>query len=203
MADFLRQFVDLNSNFIRGAARIMWAGTTIAMPTGIASIINLSLYDPAAGWNDLGATKTGITITVNNTEETFDVDQIYADLDARPTGWECTVATSLAEVSLARLQFAWEGSGQGVGAGAEATLGIGQPLFYTKRRLAVLFQRQNLNIRAFVFRIVQRTPQESALSYNKTGEQQSIPVRFRALADTSLSDIYSRYFTIFDQQGFN
>jgi len=200
---FLRTNVDLNSNFIRGAARIMWAGMTIAFPTDIGTIINLSTFDAQTGWNDLGATKTGITITHNNTEETFDVDQIFGDLDTRPTGWEVMVATALSEMTLAQLQLAWEGSASGTGSAGSAMLGVGQPLFYTKRRLAVLFQRQDGRIRAFVFRIVVRTPQESSIVFNKTGEQQTVAVRFRALADTSVADIYSRYFVIFDQAGFN
>lgn len=199
---FLRTQVDLDTNFIRGAARIMWAGTTVAFPGDISDIINLSSYDANTGWNDLGATKTGITITVNNTEETFDVDQVYGDLDSRPTAWEVTVGTSLAEMTLAHLQLAWEGSAQGTGTDGSATLGIGEPLFYTRRRLAVLFQRQNGQIRAFVFRQVQRTPQDSTVAFNKTGEQQSVPVLFRCLADTSINDIQSRYFVVFDQAGF-
>lgn len=199
MPDFHRTFVDLDENFIRGAGRIMWAGTTVAMPDGIDDMINLSTYDAAVGWNDLGATKTGITITVNNTEETFDVDQILGDLDSRPTGWEVTVATALAEMTLERLQFAWEGGAIATGGGIRS-MGVGQPATYTRRRLAVLFQKPNGKIRAFVFRNAQRTPQESAIAFNKTGEQQSVPVRFRALADTSVAEVRERIFMIFDQQ---
>lgn len=197
MTDFHRVAVN-DDNFIRGAARIMWAGTTVSFPTAISSIINLSTYDKQTGWNDLGATKTGITVTVNNTEETFDVDQIYGDLDSRPTGWECTVATALAEMTLTHLALAWEGSTPGV-VGSETQMGVGNPLRYTRRRLAVLFQKDNDKIRAYIFRKVQRTPQESAVAYSKTGEQQSVPVRFRALADTSIADQLQRYFMIYDQ----
>src|SRR5438477_7393469 len=83
MTDFHRTAIN-DDNFIRGAARLLWAGTTVTFPTSIADIVNLSTYDAANAWHDLGATKTGITITVNNTEETFDVDQVYGDLDSRP-----------------------------------------------------------------------------------------------------------------------
>lgn len=199
---FLRTNIDLDKNFIRGAARIMWAGTTIAFPTYIGDVINLSTFDAQTGWNDLGATKTGITITVNNTEEAFDVDQVFGDIDARPTAWEVSVATALSEMTLQKLQLAWEGSAAGTDIQGAATLGIGVPLFYIKRKLAVLFQRQNNQIRMFAFRIVQRSPQEAPILFSKTGEQQTVPVRFRCLADTSVADITSRYFTIFDQAGF-
>ena len=201
MPDFHRVSIN-DDNFIRGAARILWAGTTIAFPVTIADVINVSTYDPMTGWNDLGATKTGITITVNNTEETFDVDQIYSDIDARPTSWECSVSTALAEMTLARLQLAWEGGSIATvtsGGQNESQLGIGAPTTYTRRRLAVLFQKQNNKIRAYVFRKVQRTPQESAITYAKTGEQQAVPMRFKAFADLSITDPLSRFFVLFDQ----
>jgi hypothetical protein len=207
VTDFHRTQIN-DDNFIRGAARIMYADITGTFPSSIADIINLCNYDAMADvtnghvWFDLGATKTGITVTVNNTEETFDVDQIYGDIDSRPTGWECTVSTALAEMTLKHFAFAWEGSTPGV-VGSETIMGVGNPLVYTRRRLAVLFQKENGNIRAFVFRKAQRTPQESAVVYSKTGEQQTLPVRFRALADTSISDQLQRYFMIFDQDTTN
>lgn len=207
MADFHRTNVN-NYSFIRGAARILWAGTTISFPSTLGAVINLSTFDALTGWNDLGATKTGIQITMNNTEESFDVDQIYADLDSQPTSWDCAVATSLAEVTPENLQIAWEGSA--VTSATEdgltvKTVGFGQPTFYTRRRLAVLFQRPflaagALKVRGYLFRYVQRSPQESTIAHNKTGEQQSVPVRFRAFADLSVADVYSRFFVIKDQQ---
>lgn len=198
MPDFLKTFVDLDENFIRGAARMLWAGTTIAFPTTLGDVVNLSTYDAQTGWNDLGATKTGIQITVNNTEETFDVDQILTDLDSRPTAWEVQVGTQLAEMTLARMQFAWDG-GAITTVGNEDQMGVGAPTTYIRRRLAVLFQKPNGRIRGYIFRNVQRTPQESAINFAKTGEQQSVPVRFRALADTSVAEARERIFMVFDQ----
>lgn len=196
--NFFSASVDAN-NFIRGAARLMWAGITIAFPSSIGDIINLSTYAAGTGWNDLGATKTGITITNNNTEEEFDVDQILTDIDTRPTAWTTTIATALAEVNLQRLQVAWEAGSINTVAN-EIQMGVGGPTRYLQRRLAVLFLKDNNLIRAHVFRKAQHSPQESALAYNKTGDQQSIPVLFTALADTSVSDVYTRVQVIFDQQ---
>ncbi len=201
MADFHRTFVN-DESFIRGAARLLWANMTMAFPSNIGQVINLSVgpYDAQSGWNDLGATKTGVQITVNNAEESFDVDQIAGDIRAEPTNWESSVATQLAEMTLERLAVAWEGatviSDTGFG---EKETGVGQPTAYTQRRLAVLFQRPNLKIRSYIFRKVQRTPQESTITHAKTGEQISIPVRFKALADTSVSDVQKRFFVIRDQ----
>lgn len=197
MVDFFRVSIT-DDNFIRGAARLMWAGTTVAFPTTISDIINLSTYDAQSGWNDLGATKTGVTITYNNTEETFDVDQILGDIDSRPVSYEQTVSTNLAEMTLERLQIAWEG-GAITTSGSERQMGVGEPPVYVRRRVAVLFQKANGKLRAHVFRRAQHSPQESAIAFNKTGEQQSVPVRFRALADTSIADVYTRTQVIFDQ----
>jgi hypothetical protein len=197
MADFFRTGVT-DDNFIRGAARLLVAGTTIAFPTGISDVINLSTFDAQTGWTDVGATKTGITVTRNNTEETFDVDQILGDIDSRPVSYEQTVATALAEVTLEHLQLAWEG-GTISTSGQFRSMGVGEPAVYSRRQLAVIFQKANGKLRMHAFRKVQRSAQESALAYNKTGEQQSIPVTFRALADTSIADVNTRTQVIFDQ----
>jgi len=207
MTDFHRTDVN-DRSFIRGAARILVAPYTHARPTRISDVIALAsasgvaLYDAASGWTDLGATKTGIQITVNNAEESFDVDQIQGDISSAPTNWECSVGTQLAEMTPQRLRVAWEGSAITTDAGPtrpEEEIGFGNPSFYTPRRLAVLFQRADGDIRAYFFWRCQKTPQESSVTHNKTGEQISVPVRFKVLADTTLTDPYKRFFIIRDQ----
>jgi len=191
-----------DESFIRGAARLLWAGTTVAFPTKLASVINLSTFEAETGWNDLGATKNGITITINNSEEEFDVDQILGDIATEPTSWECSVGTQLAEFTEERMQIAWEGSGIIVDSTVtpnEKEIGFGQPTSYTQRRLAVLFQRPNGKIRGYFFRKVQRTPAESTITHAKTGEQISIPVTWKALADASVAEVKKRFFIIRDQ----
>jgi hypothetical protein len=187
-----------DDNFIRGAARLLVAGTTIAFPTTIGDVVNLSTFDAQTGWTDVGATKTGITVTRNNTEEVFDVDQIIGDIDSRPVSYEQTIATALAEVTLENIQLAWEGGGIDTSGGFR-TMGVGEPATYTRKRLAVIFQKANGKLRMHAFHKVQRSAQESALAYNKTGEQQSTPVVFRALADTSIADVNRITQVIFDQ----
>lgn len=171
------------------------AHTTPGSPT-------LALYDAKPGWTDLGATKTGIQITINNAEETFDIDQQLGIIGSQPTTWECSVGTALAESTPERMQVAWEGSGISIDNTPtlpEKEIGFGSPPFYTQRRMAVMFQRPSGLIRAYFFRIVQRTPQESSISHAKTGEQQSIPVRFNCLADTTIVDVKKQFFIIRDQ----
>lgn len=210
MADFHRTDVN-DRSFIRGAARLLIAPIDHPRPTKISDVIALasasgvSLYDAQRGWTDLGATKTGIQITINNAEESFDVDQIYGDISSAPTSWECSVGTALAEMTPEKLQVAWEGSEITEHAdpqspsGYEQEIGFGQPDSYTQRRLAVLFQRPNGKIRAYLFHKVQRMPQESTVTHAKTGDQITIPVRFRVLADSTITDPKKRFFIIRDQ----
>jgi hypothetical protein len=187
-------------SFIRGAARLLWAGTTISFPSKIGDVINLSTFEAQTGWNDLGATKNGITISINNSEEEFDVDQILGAIASEPTEWECSVGTQLAEFTVERMQIAWEGSAVSVDAvNQEREVGFGQPTSYTQRRLAVLFQRPNGKVRGYFFRKVQRTPQESTITHNKTGEQISIPVQWKSLADASIAEVRKRFFIVRDQ----
>lgn len=166
-----------------------------------------ALYDSKAGWTDLGATKTGIQISINNAEETFDIDQQLSIIGSQPTSWECSVGTALAEVTPEHMQVAWQGSAITIDntplSGPEKQIGFGSPNFYIQRRLAVCFQRPSGLIRAFFFRIVQRTPQESSVMFHKTGEQQSIPVRFNALPDTAITDVLQQFFIIRDQATVN
>lgn len=181
-----------------------------ALVGGVATVAHttpgsaaLSLYDSQAGWNDLGATKNGISVAINNAEETFDIDQQLGIIGSQPSSWTVTVSTALAESTPERMQVAWQGSAITVDntppSGAEKQIGFGAPNFYTQRRLAVLFQRPSGLIRGYFFRIAQRSPAESTLVHNKTGDQQSIPVAFNILADNNVSDVLSQFFIIRDQ----
>lgn len=233
MADFHRVNVD-DASFIRGAARILVAPMEEDFPKKLEDVIILNLatkdepakaeiaarkkeveekkpgatepelFDALGKWEDLGATKTGIQITINNAEESFDIDQVMGDIASAPTSWECSVGTQLAEFTPEKMQIAWEGSTISVDtepeAGSEKEIGFGQPVSYTQRRLAVLFQRPNGKIRGYFFRKVQRSPQESSITHAKTGEQISIPVRWKALADTTVSEVLKRFFIIRDQE---
>jgi hypothetical protein len=206
MTDFHRTWVN-DRSFIRGAARILVAPAAYDKPGAISDVIQIAsgsgqfdaVSPSASGWYDLGATKTGIQITINNAEETFDVDQILGDISSAPTNWECSVGTQLAEMTLERLQIAWEGGVIGTDDDGDEVMGVGNPTSYTERRLAVLFQRPSGLIRGYFFHRVQRMPQESSVTHAKTGEQISIPVRFRVLADSTESETRARFFKIHDQ----
>jgi hypothetical protein len=197
MTDFFRTAVN-EDTFIRGAARLMWAGITVSFPTSISQIVNLSTYDAMTNWYDLGATKGGVAISRNSTEETFDVDQILANIDTRPVTWDQTIATAMAEASLDRINIAWEAGSKST-SGGEETMGVGDPTVYKQRRLAVLLRKDDGKLRAHVFRKVVRNATDSTITLNKTGDQITFPITWTALADTSITDVDTRTQVIFNQ----
>lgn len=189
----------------RGAGRLMYAAMSASVPTSIGDVINLSTYAAQAsnGWYDLGSTKGGIQISFNNSEESIDVDQINGDIDTFVTGNEMSVSTTLAETTLDRLAMAWEGDVVSVNSGPaipEKQTGFGPFESYTQRRLAVGARNSKSGkLRLFFFHKANRAPQESTIEFNKTGAQQTIPVRFNILPDTSISNVRQRYALAFDQ----
>lgn len=212
MGDFLRTDLDNPWAFVRGPARLLIAPSNQAFPSAIDDIIvtasGTTQYDAQSGWTDLGATKTGVQISINHAEETFDVDQILGDIESSPTNWECNVQTALAENTLEHFQLAWEGSTIDTNVTEdpdERSMGYGMATCYTRRKLAVLYkgstciEGQPSLIRAFVFRRVQLMPVESQITFNKTGEQVSIPIQLKAIADTSIADVKKRFFMIYEQ----
>lgn len=184
-------------------------GTTPAIAV-VETTPGFGQYDSQSAWTDLGATKGGITVNRNNAEESFDVDQIYADILTLPTSWEMNVSASCARADIDLLAYLWEGGTITVNSapstGAERTLPLGTPTSYSQRRLAVFFQRPSIDggvtaglIRAYCFRITIRTAQESGLAHNKTGDQAIVPFTWRALPDQNVVDRNARFGAIIDQ----
>jgi hypothetical protein len=205
MADFYRTGLTDDWATLKGAARLLVADIDQTFPTKLDDIIKTSgtgQYDAQAGWEELGATKGGVTLSTNHTEETITVDQVFGDIDSAPTAWEASVQTALAEMTLEHLQIVWEGSDITTNAQSERVLGYGQPDEYTKRRLAVLYKHPKTDlIRATIVRIAQLQPVESSIVFNREGDQMTIPVQFKALADTSITDPKSRFFVTIEQPG--
>lgn len=167
----------------------------------------VGLYDAMPNYTDLGATKGGVTISRNNSEETFDVDQIQADIMSMPTAWEMSVSSQVAQADIDMIQYLWEGGAITLDVtSGERTLSLGTPSGYRQKRLVVLFQRQSTDggatpglVRAYAFRITQRSPQESSIVHNRQGEQASIPFTWRCLADQTVMDQDARFGGIIDQ----
>lgn len=199
MAQFFR--VD-TTKLVKGAARIMYAPASQAKPATITDVINTTAgttqYDPLTGWVDLGATREGIQITVNNTESGFDVDQVAGLIGTAPENWECSVVTNLAEVSLDKMVIAWEGAPVTT-VGGERVTGFAGATSYTERRLAVLFQKPTLLITGYFFWRAVRAPQEGTLNFQKGGDAQVIPMRWNILADATQVDPVTAFFEVHEQ----
>ena len=156
-------------------------------------------FDPVGEWTDLGATKGGIKIMRNNTESLQDIDQIQAAVSALPDEWEMSVEAPLAETNEENIRVAWEASEPTVIATStpiENEIGLGNPLSYTERRLAIIHKitmGSNANkLKLFAFRRVTRSATSSTIDFQKTGNMATIATTFRCFADTSIANpLYS------------
>ena len=203
---FANQLGNQNVPSITANAAGLTGGTTPTVAVAITTP-GVGIYDAKSGWVDLGPTLGGITVNRNNGEETFSVDQIQADIMTLPNNWEMSVAAAISRNDIDTIQYLWEGGAITVdGATGERTLPLGTPTVYRQRRLGVLFQRQSLDggitpggIRAYCFRITQRSPEASSISHNKEGAQATIAFTLKALADTTVQDENARFGSIVDQ----
>lgn len=205
-----RHPITYERGFVQGAGRIIYAPAGTSMPDEIGDMLILDpdavapadTFSLKSPWTEIGFTKTGINITRNNAEEDFDVDQVSGSVRRRPTNWEMSVGTQLAEATMETFALAWElgeiTENVPVGELKERKLGFGAPTSYTERLIAVLFQfppeksggstaspGMEAMIRAWIFGRCYRAAQESGMTLQKTGEQVSLPVRWNAQADTS------------------
>lgn len=199
------------SQLKRGAGRIMYAPDSQAAVDEISDVIVLTAggtqYDAQTGWVDLGATREGIAVEVNNTETGFDIDQISAQVGTAPDAWECTVTTNLAEMTLEHLVIAWEGSAIVTNTtptpNDERQTGFAGATSYTERRLAVLFKNPDDSIMLFYFHRAVRAPQAVTINFVKSGDAMTIPVRWTILADDSQTDPRDSFGFIFEQLDVN
>ena len=89
------------SNITQGPAAVYIApfGTTVPLDSAVTS-------PPGANWIDIGGTTGGVNLEVDNTYTPQDVDQLVDSVGARLTKRSIMVTTSMAETSLANMQYA-------------------------------------------------------------------------------------------------
>jgi hypothetical protein len=185
-----------------------FTGGTTPVATIAVTTPGIGQYECKSGWFDLGPTLGGITITHNNTEQTYTVDQINADIFTLPTGTDMSVSAAVSKNDIDTIKLMWEGGTITTnGTSGNRAMPMGSFLYYTQRRVMILSQRPSLDggvtlggVRGAFFRITTRSPQESSLVYNKEGAQQSVSFTWRALADTVVTDPLARFGQIFDER---
>lgn len=87
-----------SSNLIQGPATVYASIFGTAEPAAMAA--------PAAGWVDVGGTKEGVELGINDEYAVLDVDQIIYEIERRRTKRVVTIKTTLAEATLANLALA-------------------------------------------------------------------------------------------------
>lgn len=195
------------TQLVRGAGRLMIAPAAESEPDEIGDVYDTTSFDAQGDWEDLGATRQGISIAVNNTETAFDVDQVLGEIGTAPDTWTCTVATQLAEMTLEHLALVWEGSDVVTNmtpSPAERKTGFAGATSYTERRLAIGFKKRLQGttqdvLMLFYFHRAVRSPQEVTISFNKGGDAMTIPVTFKILADSTQADPRDGFGFIFEQ----
>lgn len=95
MADLMR----VNSgNIIGGPGRLIVKPFDNTFPEKISDVIDLTApYDLKPGYEDLGATNDGITVSRSFDSEDYEVDQVLGAVDTDITAWNHTLTTTLAE----------------------------------------------------------------------------------------------------------
>lgn len=203
--------IDNEQGFMQGAGRLLLAPydpTGATWPAGIEDVLlpatGATQWDAVAPFVDAGYTKTGINITRNNSEEEYTIDQSQAAFRRRPTNWEMSVGTQLAESTLETFKIAWELTD------AIATItktppqlnerhiGMGAPTKYVERMVAVAFQFDDNTVRLFVWRKSTHAAQESGFTLQQTGEQVSLPTRFNCQVDPEQAES-TQFGEIFEQ----
>jgi hypothetical protein len=122
-----------------------------------------------------------------------------------PNEWTWTFTTALAEVTPENLAFIWDMGPVTLNTTPvvpEKQVGFGAPDGYTIRRIAILHRRpnqQNNLIRCHFFRKMIRQAAESTLTYQSTGDQQSVALQMRALSDDVVADPYRTIGYMLDQ----
>ncbi|MED1406516.1 hypothetical protein P4U07_27780 [Bacillus mycoides] len=98
------------NNIIGGAGRLIAAPYGVKFPDSISEVMNTATFELTGPWEDLGATKEGITVSRSYEEEGTEVDQVQGEVETTITKWEHAIATQLAENTVKNRQLALIGS---------------------------------------------------------------------------------------------
>lgn len=193
---------------LRGPAKILYAGSAVAMPTVIENVINPTTGAPGASWVPFGLTRGGINVNKNlDIAVRDDVDQIIGAYDQDITDRSYVISTQLAEVlrGTDQLAIAMEMGQTATALGSAVATQIMRFLDdgdnkTTERKWAVVFPKEtNGKVFAFVFRRGAVSGGEKAFRFDKNDPASpALEIRmFPEIATTIESeDAYGRLFEI-------
>jgi len=96
--NILENSIDLFKT-LRGPAKILYAASSVGMPTLVENVINPTTGAPAASWSTFGLTRGGINVAKNlDIAVRDDVDQILGAYDQDITDRSYAITTQIAEV---------------------------------------------------------------------------------------------------------
>lgn len=167
------------SNLLAGPAVIYVAPFGTAEPATPATT-------PAVGWVDVGGTDGGARLVMNTTYTPLTVDQIAGPVGSRLTDRAITIATSMAEATLANLRTALNlpvGAGTTLEVGAE--ISNAEPLY---KSVMIVGQKPGGGPRLVILRRALST-ESIEMAWTKDGKTM-IPVTFSGYyVSSSISSI--------------
>lgn len=96
-----------SSNIVGGAGRLVLKPFDGTYPDRIEDVMDTtSPFNLKAGWQDVGATTDGITLSRGFDSEDFEVDQVLGPFTSDITGWTHGLSTTLAENTMTNRQMA-------------------------------------------------------------------------------------------------
>jgi hypothetical protein len=134
-------------NLLGGAVRVLYAPSTVAVPTNIADVIEMvAPYTPKTGWLDLGATRDGFSYSRGFDVEGYEIQQVAGPILEEVTDITRTVTASAAEFTPEILRILEEAGTPGAqaaaaGISAQEILKFGGFTTTTKYRIAFISRR--------------------------------------------------------------
>jgi hypothetical protein len=202
---FYKTFLEDGWAIVRGPGRILYADEDQQFPDTLDDIIDLVSYDAQTGWNDLGATKGGVNLQAEFSEEVTEIDYETQQIISYPQVTQINVSTNISEATLENLQFVLGGSDiQDNEPIDERTISIGTPRPIV-RRLAILiknsFSEDDL-IRAFIFKRAIAFGSQSTFSLNKTGDNITYPISWKCLPDKDERYVHRQIMSVIETYPF-
>jgi hypothetical protein len=94
------------SNLLGGAARILYAETTTAVPADIADVISMvSPYTAQTGWTDLGATRDAFSYSRGFDTEGYEIQQVAGNVIEELTDITRSIEVSFADFRAEHLKM--------------------------------------------------------------------------------------------------